>query len=196
VKAQENLAKIDWSRPVVVIANHNSYADIPILLASAQRRLGFLAKIELSFIPVLSYWMRKIGCIFINRQAAGAGQKFMDKVSNYSEAEPPQIVIFPEGTRSKTGEMGAWKSGAFRMAEELKAAILPIALQDTVLAWEKRASSKTIQRAVAQILPPIDVAELAKNGEDINAKTLMANSQKLFANSNIQQQQQQNAQDA
>ena len=180
IKGQENLAKVDWSRPVVVIANHNSYADIPSVLASAQRHLGFLAKVELLRIPVLSYWMRKIGCIFIKRQSAGAGQKFMDKMSNYSPEHPPQIVIFPEGTRSKTGEMGTWKVGAFKMAEEFKAIILPIALRETVGGWEKRKSSKAIQKATSQIFEPIDVAELEKNGKDANAKALLALSRGLF----------------
>jgi len=180
IKGQENLAKVDWSRPVVVIANHNSYADIPSILVSAQRHLGFLAKIELLRIPILSYWMKKIGCVFIKRQSAGAGQRFMDKMSNYSSERPPQIVIFPEGTRSKTGEIGTWKIGAFKMAEEFKATILPIMLQETAIGWEKRKSSKTIQKAKAQILEPIDVANLEEIHKDINAKTLMTLSRNLF----------------
>jgi 1-acyl-sn-glycerol-3-phosphate acyltransferase len=112
--------------------------------------------------------MRKLGCVFIKRQATGAGQKFMDKVSNYSPLTPPQIVIFPEGTRSKTGKMGVWKNGAFKMATELKATILPISLQGTAEGWERRKNSKTVQKAVAQILEPIDVAEQ----ETIDAKAL------------------------
>ncbi|MDR2579819.1 MAG: UvrD-helicase domain-containing protein [Fibromonadaceae bacterium] len=172
IKGQENLAKVDWSRPVIVIGNHTSFADIPVVLVSVQRHLGFLAKAELSRIPVLSYWMKKIGCIFIKRRAAGAGQKFMDKVSNFSADKPPQIVIFPEGTRSKTEKMGEWKNGAFRMAVELKATILPVILQDTVYCWEKRKNSKSIQKAYSQILEPFDVAEREKNGEEIDAKEL------------------------
>jgi len=159
VSGRENLAKVDWSRPVIVIANHNSFADIPAVLASGQRMLGFLAKIELSRIPFLSYWMKKIGCIFINRRGAGAGKKFMYQMSKMAEGRPPQIVVFPEGTRSKTGEMGHWKSGAFRMALEFKAVILPIVLKGTANAWEKRNSSKTIQKVTSQILEPFDISE-------------------------------------
>jgi len=175
VSSQYNLAKVDWSRPVIAIANHNSYADIPVILTSAQRPFGFLAKVELSRIPILSYWMRKIGCIFIKRQSNKAGQKFMDKMLNYSTAKPPQIVIFPEGTRSKTGEMGAWKSGAFRMAAELKATILPIAIKGTVASFEKKKSSKNVYEVSSQILEPFDVAQWEKdNGKEIEYKDLMA----------------------
>jgi len=175
VQGQYNLAKVDWSRPVIVIANHNSYADIPVVLTSVQRPLGFLAKVELSRIPILYYWMRKIGCVFIKRQATGVGQKFKDKISEISEEKALNIVIFPEGTRSKTGEMGAWKSGAFRMATELKATILPIAIKGTVAAFEKRKNSKTVQEASSQIFEPFDVAQWEKeNGKEIEFKDLMA----------------------
>jgi len=176
VIGQYNLAKVDWSRPVIVIANHNSFADIPVILTSAQRPLGFLAKMELSRIPILYYWMRKIGCIFIKRQSSSAGQKFMDKILNYSADKPPQIVIFPEGTRSKIGEMGAWKSGAFRMAAELKATILPIVIKGTAPSWEKRKSSKNIQEVTSQVLEPFDVAKWEKeNGKEVEFKADLMN---------------------
>jgi len=178
---QQNLAKVDWSRPVIVIANHNSFADIPVVITSAQKMLGFLAKKELSRIPILFYWMRKIGCVFIKRQASGAAQKFKDKISEISSERPPQIVIFPEGTRSKTGEMGVWKSGAFRMAAEFKATILPIIIKGTAAAWEKRASSKTIQEVTTQILEPFDVAEWEReNGKDIDVKELIVKLKEFY----------------
>jgi 1-acyl-sn-glycerol-3-phosphate acyltransferase len=161
-----NLAKVDWSRPVIVIANHNSYADIPVILTSAQRIFGFLAKIELTYIPILHYWMRKIGCIFIKRQATGAGRSFKSKIAELSAEKPPQIVIFPEGTRSKTGKMGTWKNGAFAIAEELNATILPIAIKGSAGAWEQRKNSKIIQEVESQILEPFDVAKWKKENEN------------------------------
>jgi 1-acyl-sn-glycerol-3-phosphate acyltransferase len=148
------------------------------MLVSVQRHLGFLAKMELSRIPILHYWMRKMGCVFIKRRASGAGQKFMDKINEYNVDKPLRIVIFPEGTRSKTGEMGIWKSGAFRIATELKAAILPIALLGTADSWEKRANSKAIQKVSSQILEPFDVAAWEKENDkkaDANTiKTILA----------------------
>jgi len=183
VSGQQNLAKVDWSRPVIVIANHKSFADIPIILTSVQRMLGFLAKEELSRIPILSYWMKKIGCVFIKRQTTGAAQKFKDTISKISVGKALQIVIFPEGTRSKTGKMGAWKSGAFRIAAEFKATILPIVLNETAESWEKRKNSKTIQAVASQILEPFDVAEWEKeNGKEIDAKgELMAKLKSYYA---------------
>ena len=168
---QQNLAKVDWSRSVVVIANHNSFADIPVVLASVQKMFGFLAKAELGRIPVLSYWMKKIGCVFINRNATNAGRKLKNKMSEISAEKPPQIVIFPEGTRSKTGEMGVWKSGAFKIAVEFKATLLPIVIKGTAAAWEKRTSSKTVQKVTSQILEPFDVVQWEReNGRQIDVR--------------------------
>jgi len=171
VSGQQNLAKVDWSRSVVVIANHNSFADIPVVLASVQKTFGFLAKAELGRIPILSYWMKKIGCVFINRNAINAGRKLKNKMSEISAEKPPQIVIFPEGTRSKTGEMGVWKSGAFKIAVEFKATLLPIVIKGTAEAWEKRTSSKTVQKVTSQILEPFDVVQWEReNGRQIDVR--------------------------
>ena len=179
-KGQQNLAKVDWNRCVIVIANHNSFADIPVILTATQRMLGFLAKVELGRIPILSYWMRRIGCVFIKRREKGAGQKFKDKISEISAEKPPQIVIFPEGTRSKTGKMNEWKSGAFRMATEFDAIILPIILQGTAESWERRKKSNAIQTVEAKILEPVDTANCDKD-----IKTLKADLEKLYGDDKI-----------
>ncbi len=171
ISGQQNLAKVDWSRSVVVIANHNSFADIPVILASVQKMFGFLAKAELGRIPILSYWMKKIGCVFIKREATNAGRKLKNRMSEISAERPPQIVVFPEGTRSKTGEMGTWKSGAFRIAVDFKAIILPIVINGTASAWEKRTNSRTVQKVTSQILQPFDVVQWeTENGKRIDVK--------------------------
>ena len=53
-----------------VMGNHNSYADIPIIFLAIERTIGFIAKAELRFIPFLGFWMKKIGCVLINREKA------------------------------------------------------------------------------------------------------------------------------
>ncbi|GHV13381.1 hypothetical protein AGMMS49938_07870 [Fibrobacterales bacterium] len=166
VKGQEKLSLVNWFNPVIVIANHNSFADIPAVLVCVQRHLGFLAKKELSLIPVLSYWMRKIGCVFIDRKNKNAGQKLRSSLSN-SRNQIPQIIIFPEGTRSKNGESGVWKSGAFRMAAEFKATIIPVRLKGTAQTWEKLKTSNKIHEVDAEILDPFYF------NEDTNYKDAM-----------------------
>jgi len=169
IEGQEKLAQVDWSRPVIVVGNHESYADIPVVLLAVGRILGFLAKKELAYIPFLAYWMRQIGCLFIDRGKKGAGGEVSQKISGIGQ--DTRIVIFPEGTRSRNGQLGTFKSGAFRLACELDATLLPIVHCGTREGWETRCDSRTLQPVRAQVLEPLDVRELrASLGREISAK--------------------------
>lgn len=164
------LAAVDWNRPVIVVSNHESYADIPVVLLAVERILGFLAKKELGYIPFLAYWMRQIGCLFIDRSKKGAGGEVSQKIGGAGAST--RIVIFPEGTRSKDGKLGVFKSGAFRLALELDAVIVPIVHAGTRTGWENRKDSRVIQNVRAQVLEPVDVVELKKTlGRDIQVKS-------------------------
>lgn len=158
LEGQEKLALIDWTRPVIVVANHESYADIPVVILAVGRILGFLAKRELGYIPFLAYWMRQIGCLFIDRRKKGVGGEVSQKITG--SGDKTHIVIFPEGTRSKTGAPGPFKSGAFRLACELGATLLPIVHSGTREGWEDRKNSQTVQTVRARVLDPIHVAAM------------------------------------
>jgi 1-acyl-sn-glycerol-3-phosphate acyltransferase len=86
-----------------VIGNHQGNFDIPILMAKIPRTLGFIAKSELRSVPLISWWMRAIGCVFIDRKniraAVDALKAAVEQVKNGRS-----IVLFPEGTRSRSGE--------------------------------------------------------------------------------------------
>lgn len=181
IEGQEKLALVDWTRPVIVVGNHESYADIPVVLLAVDRLLGFLAKKELSYIPFLSYWMRQIGCLLIDRSKKGVGNEISQQIAG--AGQNTRIVIFPEGTRSKDGALGAFKSGAFRLASELNATLLPIVHSGTREGWENRHNSRVIQNIKARILAPVDVAalrtsldrELSPKGDLLNPmRTAMA----------------------
>lgn len=164
------LAAVDWNRPVIVVSNHESYADIPVVLLAVERILGFLAKKELGYIPFLAYWMRQIGCMFIDRSKKGAGGEVSQKIGGAGAST--RIVIFPEGTRSKDGKLGVFKSGAFRLALELDAVIVPIVHAGTRTGWENRQDSRVIQKVRARVLEPLDVVELKKSlGRELQVKS-------------------------
>jgi 1-acyl-sn-glycerol-3-phosphate acyltransferase len=76
--------------------------------------------------------------------------------------------------------MGNWKSGAFRMAAELKATILPVAIKGTADSWEKRKNSKTIPEVSTYILEPFDIAEQEKSGKEMEAKDLRLCMEKMI----------------
>jgi 1-acyl-sn-glycerol-3-phosphate acyltransferase len=170
VKGQANVANIDWSRPVFVVANHQSYTDIPTILVSLERLLGFIAKRELALIPFMGYWMIQIGCLLINRSKSGVGNDVNDAIKKMKKA--PNLVVFPEGTRSKNGQMQSFKSGAFRMAIDNRGIILPLAITGSRSGWEGRQDANQIQPYSCDILEPIDCEKLLLENPKFSHKEL------------------------
>ena len=158
IEDQAQLAKVDWTRPVFVMGNHRSYLDIPIAFLALQRTVGFIAKTQLQRIPILNFWMHKLGCVFINREKGGGAEIIQKAVQS---GKMPRLFIFPEGTRSKREGMVAFKSGCFRLAVEANAIILPIVTKGSDEAWEHRKNCKHSPVNV-KILEPIDTVEFKK----------------------------------
>lgn len=170
IKDQAILSKVDWNRPVFVMGNHNSYADIPVMFLSIERIVGFIAKASLRFIPFLNFWMHKIGCIFINRKKGGGGALIREAMAS---GRAPRLCLFPEGTRGKSEALSPFKSGGFRLALESHAIVLPVVIRGTSAVWERRKNTRRCKVSV-QILEPIDAGEIEKRqGDNDPRKELM-----------------------
>jgi 1-acyl-sn-glycerol-3-phosphate acyltransferase len=122
--------------PRVFMCNHQSQLDIPVLVASLGEKIGFVAKKELTRVPILAYWMRQVGCVFIDRADKSGARKSLAAAA--ASLEGRSLVVFPEGTRSKTGELLPIKSGGLRMAVMAGAQIIPVRLRNTRNAFEAR----------------------------------------------------------
>ena len=156
IENQSLLAKVDWSRPVVIIANHQSYSDIPVVFLTLGRSIGFLAKYELKRIPFLNFWMKQLGCVFIRRKTSGGGKEAQQELL---DSQVPRIVVFPEGTRSKDSKLHPFKSGGFRLAADWQATIIPIVIRGTRSAWEARKDSKVTSVNV-NVCEPLNLKEV------------------------------------
>jgi len=170
IENQAELGKVDWSRPVFVVGNHNSFADIPIVFLALQKTVGFVAKKSLDRIPFLNFWMHKIGCVLVNREKGGAAKAVRKAVAERGNSV--RIFIFPEGTRSKTGALGTFKSGVFRFACENDAIMLPLVIKGSGPVWERRKDTKRCKVSV-KVLAPIDVLECRKESEKFDPKVHM-----------------------
>jgi 1-acyl-sn-glycerol-3-phosphate acyltransferase len=124
VSGLENLPQ---KQGVLFVANHQGAFDIPLLLGFVPGLKGFVSKKENFRLPIVSFWMKRLGCIVIDRGdlrqsvraiARGVG----DLRAGHS------LVIFPEGTRSKSGVMGRFKDGSFKLATRSGAAIVPLTI--------------------------------------------------------------------
>lgn len=167
IENQAVLGKVDWNRPVFVVGNHSSFADIPIVFLSIQKTIGFVAKKSLGKIPFLNFWMHRIGCILVDRQKGGAAAGVRAAIAERGTA--PRVFIFPEGTRSKDGKIGSFKSGAFRFAYENNGILLPLVIEGSAAVWESRKDSKPLKVNV-KILDPVDVAAMMKENPNLDPK--------------------------
>jgi 1-acyl-sn-glycerol-3-phosphate acyltransferase len=114
---------------VMFVANHQSLVDIPVLFKTLPQNISFLGKRELSWIPLfgLAAWLN--GVIYIDRSKGTRNGSLKDIQKFLSRGI--SVVIFAEGTRSEDGRLNAFKRGAFVMAIQAKAPIVPVTLMNT-----------------------------------------------------------------
>ena len=157
VKGRENLP--EKGTKVCYVANHQSMMDIPALFGAGLWG-GIIAKIELRKVPGLNIIMKELGCVFIDRKDIRQSLKAILKgVDNLNGGLP--MAIYPEGTRSRNGEIAEFKAGALKMATKAKAVIVPVAIQNTRVLLEDAFTFRRIPVYVS-ILPPIDTSLLGE----------------------------------
>lgn len=122
--------------PVVLISNHESDFDIPVLLGTIDKPFGFVSKIEVKKVPILSSWLDAINCILIDRKNH---QQALNSMQNGVRLlkEGHSLVIFPEGRRSMGGPVQPFKVGGIRLAQDAGVPIVPIAITGTANVFEK-----------------------------------------------------------
>lgn len=121
---------IPLDEPVLYVSNHQGNMDIPILYSTAPQTMAFVAKKEMEKIPLLGYWMKERGCVFINRDNARSSLKAINQAIE-SLKSGHSIAVFPEGTRSKGPEIGDFKSGSFRIAIKSGVKVIPVTIKDS-----------------------------------------------------------------
>jgi len=145
--------------PCLIISNHQSNFDIPILAGYLDKPIGFIAKKELAKVPIISKWMERIHCVFIDRDNPRQAIKALATAAT-SLQQGNSLVIFPEGTRSKSQNMGEFKKGSLRLAEKSGVPILPITLIDSYKIYE--GNNNRIRTAKVQVIvdKPIYIDQL------------------------------------
>ena len=136
VKMQvEGLEHIPKDRTVLFVGNHQSNFDFLVLLGSLGVPTGFIAKIELEKIPLVSTWMKYLYCLFMDR--SDMKQQMQTILAGIKELkEGDNLIVFPEGTRSKDGKMLEFKAGTFKLALKSKVPIVPFTIMGSADALE------------------------------------------------------------
>ncbi|OGJ89535.1 MAG: hypothetical protein A2487_12155 [Candidatus Raymondbacteria bacterium RifOxyC12_full_50_8] len=126
VEGAENLKKIPTGRPTAIISNHESFLDIPVVMGTMEVPVGFIAKKELSRIPVLGYWIRTFGGLFIDRENMRQSLDTLNKAAEHAQVHT--LLIFPEGTRNKESTVAPFKTGSLRFAFATESIVVPVCI--------------------------------------------------------------------
>lgn len=131
----EGSEHVDPARSYIVVANHVSNLDVMVCFLAVPVPIRFLAKKELFRVPVLASAMRAIGIIEIDRQARLAVHEQINfRVRQLVDAGR-SLIVYPEGTRARTGSLAPFKKGAFTIAGSVGLPVLPVTIYGSYQAW-------------------------------------------------------------
>jgi 1-acyl-sn-glycerol-3-phosphate acyltransferase len=148
----------DPRRPFVVVSNHESFADI-LLISHLPWEMKWLSKAELFRIPVMGWMMWLAGDIPVKRGFGPSAVEAMERCRKVLQRRV-SVMIFPEGTRSRTAELLPFKDGAFRLAIEAGVPVLPLAVSGTGTALPKHGWRFGRSAAEVRVLEPVETAGL------------------------------------
>ncbi|TCK93352.1 1-acyl-sn-glycerol-3-phosphate acyltransferase [Natranaerovirga hydrolytica] len=147
--------------PALFVGNHRSLFDIPALYRFFPNPTGFVSKNEMSKLPIMSWWMSSIGCIFLNRDDVRAAMKTMLLGIDLLK-QGQSLVIFPEGTRSKTEDMLPFKQGSLKFAQKANVPIVPFGISNTDQILKKNSLNVKSANITLNFGEPIDLNTLSK----------------------------------
>ena len=131
----DGLENIPSDQPVLYVGNHLGFFDVILTYPLMKRRTGYISKKEFEKIPSLSTWMKRLYCLFLDRENPKEGLKTILTAIDYIKSGI-SIFVFPEGTRSRDGELHEFKAGAFKMATKTNCPIVPVAITGTNAVFE------------------------------------------------------------
>ena len=160
---------IDPKQPYVMVLNHNSMIDI-MSIYNLPLVFKWVSKKEVYRIPIVGRLLFAHGDIVINRASAKEAMQLVHDKGKEWLAKGASVSIFPEGTRSKDGEIHGFKAGAFILAKDAGVPILPIVLDGTSTMVRKGWLINWSNKITIKVLPPIT----AKDVEERSIKEVMA----------------------
>ena len=111
----------------VYVSNHSSLWDIPLILSAVDDNIRIMYKKELEKIPIFGYGLKKSPFIAVKREEARNAMSSIESTVK-SMKEGSSVLVYPEGTRSKDGNIGEFKRGAFLLAEKAGKPIIPLTI--------------------------------------------------------------------
>lgn len=171
VKGKHNLQ----NRNYVFASNHASLIDIPLLLIAVNRYTVFIAKSELSKIPIFKSILDRAGFIFVDRKNNDSAVKSMNNLIEDIKKIPRSVAIFPEGTRTSDGNLLPFKKGAAIFAINTDIPVVPVAISGTY-SWSKKKLFDISQSVISfEFGEPITTENYSFDDRDYLTKKIKTN---------------------
>ena len=171
VKGKHNLQ----DRNYIFASNHASLIDIPLLLIAVNRYTVFIAKSELSKIPIFKSILDRAGFIFVDRKNNDSAVKSMNNLMEDIKKIPRSVAIFPEGTRTRDGELLPFKKGAAIFAINTDIPVIPVAISGT-FSWSKKKLFDMTQSVISfEFGEPIITENYSFNDRDYLTEKIKTN---------------------
>jgi len=174
----KGLSNLRPGRSYIYMANHMSNFDIPVLQAFLPVQFRWLAKAELYKIPVFGYAMKRAGYISIDRFDRKSAIESLNKAVKIIR-NGISVVIFPEGTRSRTHNIQPFKKGGFILAVDSGVPIIPIIIHGTERIMPKKQMLIKPGNVTLEIAKPIHSSDYTRETKD----DLMDNVRDIFLKS-------------
>lgn len=159
VKGMENVPR---DKAALFVGNHRSFFDIVINYSVLPPLMGFIAKKEIKKVPILSSWMVRMNCLFLDRENIKEGMKTIIAGTELLKSGI-SVFIYPEGTRAHSDdEMAEFKEGSLKMAEKSGAPIIPVAISNSSACFEDQFPKIRKAHVIIEYGKPIDVSALSK----------------------------------
>lgn len=129
--------RLDLGRPAIYMVNHQSYVDVFCLASFLPVPFRIVAKRELYRIPVFGQVLWAVGHVKVDRENREQAIASLQAAAREICERSISLVVFPEGTRSRTGELGRYKKGGFHLALQAGYPIVPVAIRGSLPIWPK-----------------------------------------------------------
>ncbi len=157
--------KLDPHKSYIYMPNHQSNADIPLLLGRLPVQFRWLAKAELFKIPIFGRAMQGVGYISIDRSDRKSAFKSLERAAR-TIRNGTSVLIFPEGTRSRDGRILPFKKGGFVLSVDAGVPIVPIIIRGTRQIIPKGHFLIRPAPVIMEILDPVETADYTRKTKD------------------------------
>lgn len=156
----EGIEHLSQTEAQVVVANHQSWFDILALFLVLPVELRFVAKKELFAVPFFGWTLRALGHVRLDRSNLKKAIEAYEVASRYIRQQRLSVLVFPEGTRSRTGALQPFKTGPFVLAIQSGAPIVPVYVAGTFGILPKGSIRVRPSAVHVSVGPPVPTAGL------------------------------------